>query len=560
MSLAQDLREIIRGEVSDDPATLSKFSRDASLLNVTPTVVVAPKDVSDIEKLVRFVAEHKKDNPELSITPRSAGTDMSGGPLNDSIILDMLPHFAGVKNVDQIHQEATVLPGTFYRDFEKDTLARGLILPCYTASREINTVGGMVGNNSAGEKTLRYGQTKNFVVELKVVFSDGKERVVKPLNKGELEEKIAQGDFEGKIYEALYALCTKHSALIQSARPRVSKNSAGYFLWDLWDPSTPLGAGGTFDLTKLICGSQGTLGIVTEIRFKLVPQKKVSKLLVIFMPNLAPLADLVNTILPFKPESLESYDDNTARLAIRFFPDLLRVMKTSFLSLAWSFLPELGLILRGGLPKLVLLAEVAGDTDAEVEEKLLAMQKAVAKFNLPTRITHNSADTKKYWTIRRESFNLLRKHVHGKRTAPFIDDIIVEPKFLPHFLPQLTAILDQYKIFYTIAGHAGNGNFHIIPLMDMHTKANREIIPELSAKVYDLVLSYKGSITAEHNDGIVRTPYLLKMYGGEVTLLFRQVKNIFDPQNIFNPGKKVPLLGESAPGTQKYMYDHLARE
>ena len=152
MTLAEELRAVVRGEVLSDESTLQKFSRDASLLAVTPAVVVGPKDVNDIEQLVRYVAAHKKESPGLSITPRSAGTDMSGGPLNESIILDMLPHFAGVKNVDGIHQEATALPGTFYRDFEKATLARGLILPCYTASREINTVGGMVGNNSAGER------------------------------------------------------------------------------------------------------------------------------------------------------------------------------------------------------------------------------------------------------------------------------------------------------------------------------------------------------------------------------------------------------------------------
>ncbi|MEX0910137.1 MAG: FAD-linked oxidase C-terminal domain-containing protein, partial [Candidatus Paceibacterota bacterium] len=136
-------------------------------------------------------------------------------------------------------------------------------------------------------------------------------------------------------------------------------------------------------------------------------------------------------------------------------------------------------------------------------------------------------------------FSLLREHIKGKRTAPFIDDIIVRPEFLAEFLPRLQAILDEYNLIYTVAGHAGDGNFHIIPLMDMTDNKNHEVILELSDRVYDLVLQFEGSITAEHNDGIIRTPYLEQMYGADIVALFKEVKHMFDPQNIFNPGKKV---------------------
>ena len=161
-------------------------------------------------------------------------------------------------------------------------------------------------------------------------------------------------------------------------------------------------------------------------------------------------------------------------------------------------------------------------------------------------------DSEKYWTIRRESFNLLRRHMTGRRTAPFVDDVIVPPPAMSDFLPKMRKILDDYKLLYTIAGHAGDGNFHIIPLMDMGDERNIKIIDEVSDKVYALVLSYGGSITAEHNDGIIRTPYLQKMFKPEIIALFRQTKNIFDPANIFNPGKKVG-------GTKEYMMKHIAR-
>ena len=154
-------------------------------------------------------------------------------------------------------------------------------------------------------------------------------------------------------------------------------------------------------------------------------------------------------------------------------------------------------------------------------------------------IARSSAEADKYWSIRHESFNLLRKHVKGKRTAPFIDDIIVKPEFLPEFLPKIKKLLDEYKLDYTVQGHLGNGNFHLIPLMDLNSPYSADTILELSKKVYSLVHEYKGSITAEHNDGIIRTPFLLEQFGQPIIDLFKRTKYAFDPKNIFNPGKKV---------------------
>lgn len=539
----KDLAKIFKGEIVDDDATLSADSKDASLFVVRPALVVFPKDSADVKALVKYVSEKKREMPELSITMRSAGTDMSGGPLNNSIIADVSRHMRGIVRFEG--NEVVVLPGTFYRDFEKETLARGLLLPSYTASKDLNTVGGMVANNSAGEKTLRYGKTEKYVKELKVVLRDGNEYAVKALSKSELDAKMAQRNVEGEIYREIFDIVSENAAELAKAKPIVSKNSAGYYLWNVWD-------GKTFDLPKLLVGSQGTLCAVTEARFTLVPVEKLSKLFVIFMRDITRLGDIVNVILKYKPESLESYDDSTLKFAFKYFPEMLKSMKgaTAF-KLLWSFLPEAGMVLRGGLPKLVLLVEFDGNSAEEIEKKETALEEDLKRFHFPMRRAKNDFDSEKYWTIRRESFNLLRKHVRGRRTAPFVDDVIVPPQYLPEFLPKMRKILDDYGLLYTIAGHAGNGNFHIIPLMDMRDKTNLKAIDEVSDKVYDLVLSYHGSTTAEHNDGIIRTPYLLKMFGPAITALFKKTKDIFDPQNIFNPGKKVG-------GTKEYMMDHIS--
>jgi FAD/FMN-containing dehydrogenase len=253
------------------------------------------------------------------------------------------------------------------------------------------------------------------------------------------------------------------------------------------------------------------------------------------------LGEVVNLVNKSEPESFESYDDHTFKLAIKILPDLIKKMGIVAM---FKFIPDVWAILMSGVPKMVMLVEFTGDDEKELMNKIKKCQKEVSsEFKIKTRITTSEKDAEKYWIIRRESFNLLRKHVKGKKTAPFIDDVIVRPEYLPEFLPKLNMILDQYKNYmtYTIAGHPGDGNFHIIPLMDLSDEESKKMIPELADKVYSLVLEYHGSITAEHNDGLIRTPYLEKMYGSEIYKLFEKTKQIFDPLNIFNPRKKVGL-------------------
>lgn len=528
MDISGDLKKIVEGDVADSEEILTKYSQDASIFKIRPSAVVFPKTSKDISNLVNFC----NDNPGYSLTARCAGTCMSGGAINDSLILDMTKYFNQVIKIGK--DFALTQPGVFYRDFEKETLKNDLILPCYTASRDINTVGGMVGNNSAGEKTLSYGQTLDYVKKLKVILSDGNEYLFYPMDKTELGKKISQNNFEGKIYSDIYKLVSENADIISKARPGVSKNSAGYNLWDILN-------GDVFDMTKLITGSQGTLGIVTEVEFKLVKATSHSNLVVIFLNDLKILPEVINKVLEQKPESFESYDDHTLKFAVRFLPEVIKLIDpNNAFKLAFKFLPEIWMSITGGLPKLVLLAEFTGNSEEEVMEKCRKADEGLKTFKLKTRITKSEEEAKKYWTIRRQSFSLLRHHAKHMRTAPFIDDIIVKPEFLPEFLPKLRQILDRYKnkMVYTIAGHIGNGNFHIIPLVDLSDPQTRELIPKLSEEVFSLVFEYKGSMSGEHNDGIVRGPFLEKMYGEEIFRLFKQVKAIFDPRNIFNPHKK----------------------
>ena len=525
-------------ETDSSPETLAKYSHDASIFRVLPKLVAYPKNREEIGELVRWV----KENPGESLTVRAAGTDMTGGPLNESIIVDVSKYLNRIGN---INKDGTVVePGTFYRDFEKLTLEKGLILPCYPASKNICALGGMFGNNSAGEKTLRYGKMENFVLETKVIFSDGNEYVIKPLSEAELRTKIAQGNFEGNMYKEIYNLLEDNKQVIQEAKPKVSKNSAGYYLWNVWD-------GQTFDLNKLIVGSQGTLGIVTEMTLRLVPEKKHHDMVALFFKSWDELPQVVNAILPFDPESLETFDEDTLKLGLRFMPEIARKTGSNLFSFAMKFIPEalIGAQMLG-LPKLIVLIEIAEDTEEKVKSKVQNVVEAIKPFNIWSRVVEEDSEEEKFWVMRRESFNLLREHVKDKRTAPFIEDFCIAPDKIPEFLPKALNILKDNGIDTNIAGHAGNGNFHIIPLMDLRQKSERDKITSVADKFYDLVAEYKGTITGEHNDGIIRTPYLGKMYSPEVLELFKKTKEIFDPKNIFNPGKKVN-------GTLEYLEKHI---
>ncbi|MDL2362825.1 MAG: FAD-binding oxidoreductase [Patescibacteria group bacterium] len=524
------------GDLANDPATLDFYSHDASMFELRPTLVTKPKNAQDVERLVSFVAANKKKHPELSLTARSAGTCMSGGAINDSIIVDFQRYFTKIGKITS--SSANVQPGVFYRDFEPETLKHEALMPTFPASRDLASVGGMVNNNAGGEKSLEYGKTEDFVTELKVVFADGIERIVKPLTKAELDKKMKQKDYESEVYRKVFILVEGNYEQLKAAKPHVNKNSTGYNLWDVWDRETQI-----FDLTKLIVGAQGTLGLTTDITFRLVPHSPHSGLLVLFMKDIDDLGEVIPKVLAHKPATFESFDDATLFLAIRFMPTFLKLLGLKrFIHLIVTLTPT-GLQFLRGIPKLIMMVEFNGQTEDEVRTKVHALHRDLAKHHARYEINGFEEDpsegkSEKFWIMRRYSFQLLRSKVKDKHTAPFIDDFVVPTQHLTEFLPQLRKIIKKYKLFATIAGHMGDGNFHVIPLMKLEDKSDRKKILPAMKEVNRLVLKYHGSLSGEHNDGLVRGPWLEEMYGKEVLNLFKQAKHIMDPDNIFNPHKK----------------------
>lgn len=532
MSIYDELASLFKGELDTSKETRELYSHDASLFELRPAVVAHPKDSEDIKAAVRWILKRKSDYPELSLTPRSAGTDMSGGAIGRSVLLDMKTHFNQVEKLTK--ESARVMPGVYFRDFDAKTASINVMLPSYPASRDLCTLGGMVSNNSGGEKSLQYGKTDRYVTELSVVLADGNEYVVKPLTKDELVRKMTQGDFEGNLYKKTFELLEAHYDELQAARPRVSKDSTGYHLWSIWDRDS-----GIFDLTKLFVGAQGTLGIITDIKVRLVERPEHSGVLVGYLKNIDQLGDIITTVLRHQPATFESFDDNTLWLSFKFFFSFMKKLGfVRWLRLAFQLIPD-GLMLIRGVPQLVVMIEFTGSSVDEVSQKIDAMSTELRQFPF-TYLEKDETEDKaqKFWIMRRESFNLLRSKVKDKHTAPFIDDFIVPPEKLSEFLPKLRVIIKKYKLLATIAGHIGDGNFHVIPLMKIEDPHERHKLQPAMKEVNELVLSYGGSLSGEHNDGMVRGPWLERMYGPEVFAHMKTIKALYDPQNIFNPHKK----------------------
>lgn len=540
------LSKKIKGEAIFDETRRLDYSRDASIYELLPEVVLSPKDTSDIEKIVSFVSQHKTSHPSLAITPRSAGTDMSGAAIGSSVLLDMPTHFNKIQNLKgtMLH----VQPGVYMRDIDPLLADKHLMLGSVPASRAICTIGGMVGNNSGGEQSLRYGNTERWVREMEVVLADGKAHTIRPLTKKQLDAKMKEKTFEGKLYKEVYELIEANYDVIKNARPKVNKNSMGYSLWDVWDRET-----GIFDMTHLFSGSQGTLGVITDLVMEAVPKPAHSGLLLVYLKNEKQLDKLIPAVMKHKPATFEGFDDITFNLGVKYFSMFKKQLGTKEWLKQQAWLMHSVLRFRGHLPNTVLMIEFEEETQAAVHKKIEKLADDLRQFNVKMDVEDTEDESAPFWTVRRASLALLRNRVKDKYASAFIDDMTVQPKYLPEFLPKVRKIVRKYKLPATLAGHFGDGNFHIIPLMDIEHHKDQAKLEPVMRELIPIVLQYHGTMAGEHNDGMVRGPWLPAVFGDDVYHIFKQVKEIFDPTYIFNPHKKTDASWD-------YSMDHIRTE
>lgn len=535
--IVNELRKHIKGSLSNDLTDRKRLSHDASIYELIPEVVIKPKDSKDIQAIVKMVSKHKQTYPTLSITPRSAGTDMSGGAIGNSLLLDMTAHFHSIEAFK--NNLLQVQPGTFIRNIDPVINKAGRQIGSVPASRAFCTIGGIVGNNSGGEQSLRYGNADRWVRELKVVLADGNEYTIKPLTKKQLERKIAENTYEASLYKGVYELIEHNYELIKNARPRVNKNSMGYNLWAVWSRET-----GIFDLTQLFTGSQGTLGVITDITIETVPKAPHSGLLLLYLPSIRKLGPIIKSVMEHQPAAFEGFDNITFGLGIKYFKTFRKQLGTKEWVRQQTSLLKSVAKFNGHLPSLLLMVEFDGESKAEVVRKLEALQADVKKFKVRTEIEDDEKSSAAFWQIRRSALALLKNQVKGRYAAPFIDDMTVQPRHLTEFIPELRKVIRKYKLPVTIQGHFGDGNFHLIPLMDIAGTKDQAKLEPIMRELVPIVLKYGGTMAGEHNDGMVRGPWLPAVFGQEMYSIFKDTKELFDPQYIFNPHKKTDASWE----------------
>ncbi len=531
------LRKLIKGEISIDTDVLHRASHDASVYEILPDAVISPVDSIDIQKLVKFVVKNKSSHPKLAITPRSAGTDMSGGPLGSSLVLDMTTHFNTIKSL-----QGTLLntqPGVYMRDIDPLLYDQQLHLGCVPASRAINTIGGMIGNNSGGERSLQYGNTERWVRELNVVLADGNEYTIKPLNRKQLQQKLKETTYEADLYRKTYELIESNYDLVKNARPHVNKNSMGYNLWSVWDRDT-----GIFDMTRLFTGSQGTLGVITDITIEAVPKAPHSGLLLAYLPSIKNLGDVIATVMHHEPATFEGFDNITFNLGLKYFNTFRKQLGTKEWLRQQSILLKSVAKFKGHIPEMFLMIEFDGQTKGEVLDKISILHDDLKSYKIKMDIEADEASSAPFWKIRRAALSLLQNQVHGRYASPFIDDMAVPPRYLPEFVPKLRKVIRKYKLPATIQGHFGDGNFHVIPLMDIAGAKDQAKLEPVMRELIPIVLKYGGTMAGEHNDGMVRGPWLPAVFGQDMYELFKETKEIFDPLYIFNPHKKTDASWE----------------
>lgn len=511
--LTEHLSKHLRGDVIDKKSALDYFSTDSSIFQVKPKAVVYPKDVTDVRKVSKFSWQLAERGKKLPVTTRGKGTDLGGGAIGEGLIT-VLPAYMN-KLVDLDRETVSMEPGMLFGDLQRTLRSHGRFLPPYPASMEFSTVGGAVANNASGEKTIKYGSTADYVEELEVVLSNGQVIRTKPLSRRELNKKKGQTDLEGDIYRKVDGILIDNEELIENAHPKVSKNTAGYALWEIRRPD------GTFDLSRLITGSQGTLGTVTEITFKTEPYNPDTHLVMACFDDIEKAQQAIETLVELKPSAMESVDYNLLNYLQHHHSEKLKS------------------VIEGELPKLMLLVEFDEEKKVTRKRKAKKAQKRIRDFASEMRLSDDPEEQEDLWRVHRASAAIMWQEQGKKKPLPVTQDGIVPLDKTAEFLKSAYELFEKYNLEIAIWGHVGNANFHIQPFLDISDTSDRQTIFKLLDEYNRLLFNMGGSTSGEHNDGRLRAPYLHELYGNEIYELFRQVKEAFDPHGILNPGVKM---------------------
>ncbi len=534
--LVSDLEGAIDGEVRFDDYSRALYATDASAYEMTPVGVVFPTSTDDVAAVMEYCAER-----EIPVLPRGGGTSLAGQSVNEAVVLDFSRHMDGLLDYDADSATATAEPGVYLGDLNAELAEAGLKFAPDPAWGDKSALGGAVGNNSTGSHSLVYGKTDAYVESLEVVLADGSAHRFGAVTESEWRERAERDDLAGEVYGALYRIATEEAETIRETYPELKRNVSGYNLDRLVDEYAALQAGEreTVNLARVLAGSEGTLGIITEITVSLEPVPETKSVGLFAYDSLSAALEDVSTILEFGPAAVEVLDDVLLDLA----------RDTS----------EFGDLVRETLPdetESVLLVEFYADSDEDGKRSIANLfADRVPEIDTeldpdPDRTTtddpvrafyaaeaHEQADRDRFWKLRKSGLPILLGRTTDAKHISFIEDAAVPPEHLPGFVADFQDVLDEQGAFASFYGHAGPGCLHIRPLVNTKSLDGIEQMRAIADGATDLVLEYEGSVSGEHGDGRARTQWNRKLYGDEVFELFADLKRTFDPDWLLNPGQ-----------------------
>jgi len=500
---AANLRDIITGEVFADILHRAAYSTDASIYSIVPCCVVAPHDKEDVATVVQYAAKQG-----IVVVPRGAGSGVAGESLCSGIVLDMTRHMNRIISIDDDGGRVTCEPGVVLDSVNERLAAFGRKIGPDPSTSNRATVGGCVANNATGAHSLEYGYMGDHVESAQVVLADGS--IVEFTNDFAIE---GPEDLRAtSIAKACHTLLVDKEAVITAALPKTKRNRSGYMIGGVCHKNN-------IDMARLLAGSEGTLGIFTRLTLRTVALPKSKGLLQLEFSSLAKAAKAVVKIVETGASACE-------------------MMDKTLIAMVHAALPQYRDILPGSA-KAILLVEHTGRNQKEVRKKLSSTDSAVGSLATGRRVVFDEAEQKRLWKSRKDAVPLLGRNKGRKHPVPFIEDVSVGKEKLGKYISGMQSIAKKYDIAMSFYGHAGDGELHIRPYLDLSDPAEVQKMRSIANDVFRLAWSLGGSISGEHADGLVRAAFIRGQYGDEFYELLREIKRIFDPQAVLNPGKIV---------------------
>jgi FAD/FMN-containing dehydrogenase/Fe-S oxidoreductase len=527
-ALGRHLGKNIAGEVRFDRASRKLYSTDASIYQIEPLGVVIPKSVADIVATVQIAGEL-----HVPITARGGGTSLSGQSIGPGIVLDCSKYLNGLVDLDEGNRSARVQPGIVLDRLNREVGRSGLQFGPEVATSSRANLGGMIGNNSAGARSIVYGKTIDHVRRLKVILADGSQVELGPVRPDDWSRRATCKSLEGSIYRRVRETVQASGAEIRKRFPRILRRVSGYNLDLLAEGFTAPGLS-PIGLHQLVVGSEGTLAVVIEAELGLIPRPRHRGLLIPHFDSLPHALDALAACLEFHPSAVELLDQMLIEraqenLSLRRHVALVR-----------------------GKPAALLMVEFSSDEPDEIADRIGKLGRRLGEAAGVTALVPaiDPAQREPIWDLRRAAMPLLYGMRGDRKPVTFVEDCAVSPARLPEFAGRFRDILQTYGTDGAFYGHASVGCLHIRPLLNLKDPEDVALMKRIAEKVTDLVLEFGGSLSGEHGDGLVRSEWNKKMFGPAVYEAFRQIKQAFDPDQILNPGKVV----DAPPMTRNLRY------